>query len=40
MTGDDPKAAERFDPERFMTYVRQVGHGGAIGIAYVGHGED
>ena len=29
-----------FDPERFMSYVRQVGHGGAIGIAYHGHGED
>ena len=30
----------RFDPERFMAYVRQVGHGGAIGIAYHAHGED
>ncbi len=30
----------RFDPERFMSYVRQVGHGGAIGIAYHDHGED
>ena len=23
-----------------MAYVRQVGHGGAIGISYHGHGED
>ncbi len=36
----DPRAAERFDPERFMAYVRKVGHGGAIGIAYCDHGED
>jgi len=36
----DPRAAERFDPERFMAYVRQVGHGGAIGIAYHDHGDD
>ncbi len=34
----DPQA--RFDPERFMSYVRQVGHGGAIGIAYHAHGDD
>jgi uncharacterized protein (TIGR00369 family) len=36
----DPRAAEPFDPERFMNYVRRVGHGGALGIAYRGHGED
>jgi uncharacterized protein (TIGR00369 family) len=29
-----------FDPERFMTYVEKVGHGGAIGIAYRAHGPD
>ena len=29
-----------FDPVRFMRYVRQVGHGGALGIDYVAHGED
>ena len=23
-----------------MSYARQVGHGGALGIAYLGHGED
>ncbi len=31
---------EAFDPERFLSYVRQVGHGGALGIDYVGHGAD
>ena len=34
----DPGGA--FDPERFMSYVRHLGHGGALGIAYRGHGED
>lgn len=29
-----------FDPQRFMSYVRRVGHGGALGIDYVAHGED
>lgn len=29
-----------FDPRRFMSYVRRVGHGGALGIDYVGHGAD
>ena len=37
----DPRTAkEAFDPERFMAYVRHLGHGGALGIAYRGHGED
>jgi uncharacterized protein (TIGR00369 family) len=37
----DPRApGTRFDPERFMSYVREVGHGGAIGIAYHAHGDD
>ena len=40
MTGADPKSAERFDPELFMSYVRELGHGGAIGIAYHAHGDD
>ena len=35
-----PGSGEPFDPERFMNYVRRVGHGGALGIAYRGHGED
>jgi uncharacterized protein (TIGR00369 family) len=29
-----------FDPRLFMSYVRQVGHGGALGIAYHDHGPD
>ena len=32
--------APGFDPQRFMNYVRQVGHGGALGIGYVAHGHD
>jgi uncharacterized protein (TIGR00369 family) len=31
---------EAFDPARFMSYVRHLGHGGALGIAYRGHGAD
>jgi uncharacterized protein (TIGR00369 family) len=34
------EAPAGFDPARFMAYVRQVGHGGALGIDYVAHGED
>ena len=30
----------RFDPQKFMSYVRDVGHGGAIGIVYHAHGDD
>jgi uncharacterized protein (TIGR00369 family) len=40
MTEPDPKGAGHFDPALFMSYVREVGHGGAIGIAYHAHGED
>ena len=40
MTEADPKSTERFDPELFMSYVRQAGHSGALGIDYVGHGDD
>jgi uncharacterized protein (TIGR00369 family) len=29
-----------FDPEMFTQYASQVGHGGALGILYVGHGDD
>jgi uncharacterized protein (TIGR00369 family) len=39
MSGD-PRAAEGFDPKLFLSYVRRVGHGGALGISYVGHGPD
>ena len=35
-----PGWGEAFDPERFLNYVRRVGHGGALGIAYHAHGED
>jgi uncharacterized protein (TIGR00369 family) len=38
---DDPSNADAaFDPERFMNFVRQAGHGGAIGIAYHARGDD
>ena len=33
-------AVAGFDPKLFMNYIRQVGHGGALGIGYLGHGED
>lgn len=29
-----------FDPVAFMELVRQIGHGGALGIAYHAHGPD
>lgn len=29
-----------FDPERFTAFAGRVGHGGALGIHYVGHGAD
>lgn len=29
-----------FDPQGFMSRVRRIGHGGALGIDYVAHGED
>lgn len=31
---------ETFDPKRFTDYASRVGHGGALGILYVGHGPD
>ena len=40
MSGDPRNPDAAFDPERFMSYVRRVGHGGAIGIAYHAHGDD
>jgi uncharacterized protein (TIGR00369 family) len=40
MTADPRNPRTRFDPERFMSYVRDLGHGGAIGIAYHDHGDD
>jgi uncharacterized protein (TIGR00369 family) len=29
-----------FDPRLFTEFARRVGHGGALGILYAGHGED
>jgi uncharacterized protein (TIGR00369 family) len=40
MSDDDPRSEQPFDPERFMSFVSRVGHGGALGIFYRGHGED
>ena len=40
MSATDPRTAQPFDPERFMKLVRQVGHGGALGIFYRGHGDN
>jgi uncharacterized protein (TIGR00369 family) len=39
VSGDDALPAA-FDPKRFTDYASRVGHGGALGILYVGHGED
>ena len=36
----DFRATPSFDPELFMSYVRKVGHGGALGIGYRAHGMD
>ena len=36
---ETPLAAP-FDPERFTAYASRVGHGGALGILYLGHGAD
>lgn len=38
MTGAEQPAV--FDPQKFMTFVRDIGHIGAIGIAYHSHGPD
>jgi uncharacterized protein (TIGR00369 family) len=35
-----PDFTQGFDPELFTAYASRVGHGGALGIHYVGHGED
>jgi uncharacterized protein (TIGR00369 family) len=35
-----PDFAHGFDPELFTGYASRVGHGGALGIHYVGHGGD
>ena len=42
--GPNPRSAgpadHKFDPKRFLEFVRNVGHGGAIGIGYHDHGAD
>jgi uncharacterized protein (TIGR00369 family) len=40
MSREDFRKAESFDPKRFTDYASRVGHGGALGILYVGHGPD
>ena len=40
MSSDPRKTDAAFDPQRFMSYLEKVGHGGALGIVYRGHGED
>jgi uncharacterized protein (TIGR00369 family) len=40
MSREDALAGAGFDPERFTAYASRVGHGGALGILYVGHGAD
>lgn len=35
----DFRTMSGFDPKLFMSYVRKVGHGGALGIVYHGHGD-
>jgi uncharacterized protein (TIGR00369 family) len=40
VSADPHDAKPPFDPRRFMDHVRNVGHGGALGIAYHDHGED
>ncbi len=40
MSVPPPGPGKGFDPKLFTSYARQVGHGGALGIDYVGHGED
>ncbi len=40
MNRPDLSKMRGFDPEMFTQYASQVGHGGALGILYVGHGDD
>jgi uncharacterized protein (TIGR00369 family) len=35
-----PDFTQGFDPQLFTRYASRVGHGGALGIHYSGHGED
>jgi uncharacterized protein (TIGR00369 family) len=38
VSGADPFGDQGFDPQLFTAYAGKVGHGGALGIHYVGHG--
>ena len=40
MSRPDIDPAGGFDPKLFMSYVRTVGHGGALAIDYAAHGAD
>lgn len=40
MTDSSPFAPDSFDPARFMSFAKRVGHGAALGIDYRAHGED
>ena len=40
MSRDTLKVMQGFDPKLFTEYASQVGHGGALGISYEGHGLD
>jgi uncharacterized protein (TIGR00369 family) len=40
VSGPPREETAGFDPKLFTSYARQVGHGGALGIDYVDHGED
>lgn len=39
-TREDLDRMRGFDPKLFTAFASQVGHGGALGISYVGHGPD
>ena len=40
MNRADLSQMKGFDPKLFTSYASQVGHGGALGILYVDHGQD
>jgi uncharacterized protein (TIGR00369 family) len=40
MSGAPFQSEDGFDPKLFLSFVRKIGHGGALGIAYRDHGPD
>ncbi len=40
MSAADLSGMKGFDPKLFTEFASKVGHGGALGILYVGHGPD